>query len=178
MNQERPLIQNRPGPEDRGAAAPPEHEHGGYQQPAHGQPQPQPAPSRRSKWLIPALVLLALLIVAAAVWFFALREGGTDEAADASGASDETPEVVVIDESEVDVVQNPSLSATATADGVRVENDGNVTMHDIKVTEGEAEVCAIETLAPGEGSDCAGASSGATVTGLGPQDQPVEITVG
>ena len=174
MNQERPLIQNRLGPETPGTLPPPG---GSYQQPEHRQPMPQPQ-RRRPGWLIPALGVLALLVAGAAVWAFVLRDSGADDASEPVGGSDETPEVVVIDESEVDIVQNPSLSATATSDGVRVENDGNVTMHDIKVTDGGEEICAIETLSPGDGSDCLGASSAATVSGLGPQDQPVDITVG
>ncbi len=127
---------------------------------------------------MPVVALLALAVLAAAAWYFLLRDSTDDTGAEATGGSDETPEVVVIDESEVDVVQNPSLSATATGDGVRVENDGNVTMHDITVTQDDQELCTIETLSPGDGSDCAGASAGAVVAGLGPQDQPVEITVG
>lgn len=174
MNQERPLIQNRLGPETPAPA--PQPSGGGYQHP--GQPPEAPTPgSSRSRWLIPALAVVGLLVVAAAVWAFVIRDDSSTDEAQPAG-SDETPEVVVIDESEVDVVQNPSLSATATADGVRVENDGNVTMHDITVTDAGEEVCVIETLSPGEGADCAGASSAAVIAGLGPQDQPVEINVG
>ena len=177
MNQERPLIQNRLDPETPLSAGVPQQ---GYPPPDHMQPHsdPAPKPPSRSKWLILVLAVLALVVAAAAVWALFLRDSGTDDVSEATGGSDETPEVVVIDESEVGIVQNPSLSAAATADGIRVENDGNVTMHDITVTDGGEEVCVFETLSPGEGADCAGASSAAVVAGLGPQDQPVEICVG
>ena len=117
-------------------------------------------------------------MVAAAVWALVLHDNGTTDDAAVAGNGDVQPEIVIADESEVEIVQNPSLSAAATADGIRVENDGNVTMHDITVTDGGEEVCVIETLSSGEGADYAGASSAAVVAGLGPQDQPVEISVG
>lgn len=157
--------------------------------PPPGTRPPGPAPSRsvstrRPRWLRPALVVLAISVAATAVWFVALRDGGPDDvageasdSAEVTGTAEETQDVIVIDEAEVDVVQNPSLSATVAGDGVRVENDGNVTMHDIAVAEGGEEICLIETLSPGDGADCQGASAGAVVAGLGPQDQRVEITV-
>ena len=172
MNQKRPLLQQRPESGYAHAAPPPQHRF----EPEH-RPAPAPAPQGH-RWLLPLLIVFAVVVAAAALWTLVLRDDGTIDDVAVTGGSDELPQVVVIDESEVDVVQNPSLSATATADGVHVENDGNVTMYGITVVEGEQEVCAIESLSPGDGADCAGASAGAVVAGFGPQDQPVELTVG
>jgi len=139
-------------------------------------PQPQ-APTRR-KWVTPLLALVGVAVAAAAVWGILQWRDSDDDAAQSNVGTDAEPEVVVIDESEVDIVQNPSLKATAGGDGVTVKNDGNVTMHDITVTEGDEEVCTFEEMAPGASEVCGGATAAASISGLGPQDQAVDISVG
>jgi hypothetical protein len=149
-----------------------------HRQPSPGQPPQRQDTNNRNRWLLPLAGILGLVVIAAAVWGFVQWRDGDDDAAQTDVSTDAEPEVIIIDESEVDVVQNPSLAATAGSDGVTVANDGNVTMHDIVVTEGDQAVCTFEEMAPGETEVCAEATAAATVSGLGPQDQPVDITVG
>jgi hypothetical protein len=128
--------------------------------------------------LLPLAAVLGLIIIGGAVWGFVQWRDSDDDAAQTDVSTDAEPEVIIIDESEVDVVQNPSLAATAGSDGVTVENDGNVTMYDIVVTESDQAVCTFNEMAPGATEVCAEATAAATVSGLGPQDQPVDISVG
>lgn len=139
-------------------------------------PTPDQETTRRPTWITPLAAAMVAAILAAAVWVFLLLRDGGDETG-SNGASGD-PAVIVIDESEVSVVQNPSLRATVGADGVTVENDGNLTMHDITVTEGDEELCMFDEMAPGDSEVCAGATATASISGLGPQDQPVDIGVG
>lgn len=101
---------------------------------------------------------------------------------DATQDDDETVSTVPTDDGgTVDLPQNPSLALTLE-DGVwYVENDGNVTMSDVAVSDdgGEA-VCEIGTIAPGDRQPCegAGADQSLVASGQGPQGQPVEVPSG
>ena len=131
--------------------------------------------------MVPVVAVLGVAVAVvglAAVWGVLQWRDSNDDVTQTSVGTDAEPEVVVIDESEVDIVQNPSLKASAGGSGVTVENDGNVTMHDTTVTEGDREICIFEELAPGGSEVCASATAAASISGLGPQDQPVDIAVG
>ena len=74
--------------------------------------------------------------------------------------------------------QNPSLRLFDEGGTWYVENDGNVTMSEIEVSDAAGTVvCSISTLSPDERAACDGAGSGEglTASGSGPQGQPVEV---
>jgi hypothetical protein len=124
---------------------------------------------------IGALLLVAL--VGAAVWWFVIRDDGSTTTAE------QVPEFAdeITEDGGVRIIQIPSLTASATIDGVSTEgpieitlgssselvvtvlNDGNLTMDDISVTleliEGDTvttgpDDCAFPSLDPDESADC------------------------
>jgi hypothetical protein len=77
--------------------------------------------------------------------------------------------------------QNPSLRMLFADEIWYVENDGNVTMHDIEVRDASGNVlCSLGTMAPADRQPCedAGDRQDLVTVGFGPQDQRVEVGSG
>ena len=152
------------------------------QEPASTPKKPEPArpiPERRKRRTRTPFAIGALVIVAAgaALWWFLIRDDDPSGTTAQGSVSDNEPG----DVGGVEIVQIPSLAATATIDGVpadgpidftfgeeselvvTVVNDGNLTMDDITVTlevtaddtdSSGTDPCTLPQLAPEESADC------------------------
>ena len=95
-----------------------------------------------------------------------------------NAGQDDTPSAVQSEDGAVSLPQNPSLKMLFEEDTWYVENDGNVTMHDIEVRDtGGSVICDLGILSPSERAPCveAGDRQDLVTVGLGPQDQRVEV---
>ena len=134
-----------------------------------GLPQPE---DYRSPWRTIAFIFIGLIVASAAVFaVYQLTKSDTNDQ-----SAETTP-----GDSGVELPQNPSLRLLEEEGTIYVENDGNVTMSSIKVSDAAgAEVCDLGTISPGDRSPCPGGTDALrplTATGSGPQGQPVETSL-
>jgi hypothetical protein len=119
---------------------------------------------RRFRWGWIAAVVV--VIAAAGVGYYLYDSQQSDDVEADQGSS-----------GAVSLPQNPSLRLVADGGTWYVENDGNVTMHDVEVRDtAGAVICALGTMSPDDREPCEDADdrTDLVVAGMGPLDQEVE----